>query len=412
MENRFKRSVVISQRPSKCSVVLSNIVKTHNNETILNGVNLIAYSGKICAILGGMKSGKSVLLSCIVGLDKIDKGEIWVLGGQPRTKNSKALTSTVGYMPQEICMYNNMTILELFNYFSQLYNIYDGFTFTQWRLNYYNDIFTLPPTNISIEDLSFSQKRLVSFLLSVYHRPRLLVLDEPTVGLDFFKQHKIWKYLNHLCNTWKPTVIIATNSIKEAFLATKIAYIKNGKIIFEKEIEELQNLIPNKPINIIIEDLCNNSMSDLDLTLCKKIKPRSDIWKLQTLIFNKMKFITKKYYSLEYLAKDSVKKRFTMGFMRVPQNYTNTIIQFMAKKIIVKEPDTFSISGINIEIDMTTYEFQEHFKQQLFNSHQLHLADIYSYYNLSTNYANIPIKVYEYANLNPTENTVSGIISW
>jgi hypothetical protein len=43
-----------------------------------------------------------------------------------------------------------------------------------------------------------------------------------------------------------------------------------------------------------------------------------------------------------------------MGFMRVPQNYTNTIIQFMAKKIIVKEPDTFSISGINIEIDMTS----------------------------------------------------------
>jgi hypothetical protein len=48
-----------------------------------------------------------------------------------------------------------MTILELFNYFSQLYNIYDGFTFTQWRLNYYNDIFTLPPTNISIEDLRY-----------------------------------------------------------------------------------------------------------------------------------------------------------------------------------------------------------------------------------------------------------------
>lgn len=55
-----------------------------------------------CAVLGKMQSGKSMLLSCLVGGDTVDKGQIWVLGGRPKTKSSKALTQNVGYMPQVI----------------------------------------------------------------------------------------------------------------------------------------------------------------------------------------------------------------------------------------------------------------------------------------------------------------------
>lgn len=60
------------------------------------------------------------------------------------------------------------------------------------------------------------------------------------------------------------------------------------------------------------------------------------------------------YYSSEYLARNSVKNKFALGFMRVPENYTNTIIKIMTKQIVVKESDALPISGINIEIDMTS----------------------------------------------------------
>lgn len=118
-----------------------------------------------------MKSGKSTLLSCIVGGDEVDKGDIWVLGGKPKTKSSKTLTRFVGYMPQvlgilnciihnnikslikylkEFSLYKTMTILELLSYFGQLYNIH--YKFILWRMNYYSELFTLP-TNAIIKNL-------------------------------------------------------------------------------------------------------------------------------------------------------------------------------------------------------------------------------------------------------------------
>ncbi|XP_060867127.1 ABC transporter G family member 23-like [Metopolophium dirhodum] len=300
-ESRFKPRIYLSQSPSKCSIVLNNVFKTHNDRNIFDGVNLTAHSGKICAILGEINSGKSMLLSCLVGGDKIDKGHIWVLGGKPRTKSSKTLTKYTGYMPQEFCLYKTMTVLELFKYFGNLYNI--NYKFILWRISYYKDIFTLPPINSTIQKLSFSEKRMISFIISVFHRPRLVVLDEPTIGLDVLKKNQIWRYLYHVITTWKPTVVVATNNIEEAFLATKIAYLKNGKIIFEREVEELHRTNPNKSIDLIIEDLYTNKNSWINsnlsktprnkkLSICKKINPRSNIWKFKTTIIQNMKFLT------------------------------------------------------------------------------------------------------------------------
>ncbi|XP_029342309.1 ABC transporter G family member 23-like isoform X2 [Acyrthosiphon pisum] len=263
-ESRFKPRIYLSQSPSKCSIVLNNVFKKHNDQNIFNGVNLTAHSGKICAILGETNSGKSMLLSCLVGGDKIDKGHIWVLGGKPRTKSSKTLTKYTGYMPQEFCLYKTMTVLELFAYFGNLYNI--NYKFILWRISYYKDIFTLPPINSTIQKLSFSEKRMISFIIAVFHRPRLVVLDEPTIGLDVLKKNQIWRYLYHVITTWKPTVVVATNNIEEAFLATK----------------------KNSWINSNQSETPRNKK----LSICKKINPRSNIWKFKTIIIQNMKFLT------------------------------------------------------------------------------------------------------------------------
>jgi len=85
---------------------------------------------------------------------------------------------------------------------------------------------------------------MISFIIAVFHRPRLVVLDEPTIGLDVLKKNqylpifnsfknvnsmlfcyshcRVWRYLHHMITTWKPTVVVATNNIEEAFLATKV----------------------------------------------------------------------------------------------------------------------------------------------------------------------------------------------
>ncbi|XP_060840466.1 ABC transporter G family member 23-like [Rhopalosiphum padi] len=438
-ESRFKPGIYLSQSPSKCSIVLNNVFKTHNNQNIFNGVNLIAHSGKICAILGEINSGKSMLLSCLVGGDKVDKGHIWVLGGQPRTKSSKTLTKYTGYMPQEFCLYKTMTVLELFAYFGNLYNI--NHKFILWRISYYKHIFTLPPINSTIKKLSFSEKRMISFMIAVFHRPRLVVLDEPTIGLDIFKKNQIWKYLHHMISTWKPTVVVATNNIEEAFSATKIAYLKNRKIIFEREVKELHRSNPNKSIDAIIEDLyisltsinvdknswINSNQSETPhnkkLSIYKQLYPRSSIWKFKTIIIQNIKFLTKNfwmfvllcvipllqvylhciyygtypksipiavynqetdcgndpckhiekcsyyschflnilnqngvtvnYFDSEFLAKNSITKGSTLGFMKVSKNYTVAIVNSITQSS-TKEREELLKSNINFEIDMSS----------------------------------------------------------
>ncbi|VVC31860.1 ABC transporter-like,P-loop containing nucleoside triphosphate hydrolase [Cinara cedri] len=496
---RFKHGIYISQKPSRCSVVINHVFKTYRKKTIFNDVNLVAHSGQICAILGAIKSGKSMLLSCLVGGAKIDKGHIWVLGGQPGTKSSKTFTKNIGYMPQKFCLYQTMTFLELLAYFGQLYSI--NYQFILWRINYYNELFTLPPANAIIRNLSFSEKRIVSFLIAVFHRPRLIVLDEPTVGLDVFKRKQIWKYLYHVIRTWKPTLIIATNTTEEAFLATEIAYLKNGQIIFKKEVKELQQMNPNKSINVIVDDLYNIIMSNVDfdewnnsnqteipadkkLNLYKRIKPRSTIWKLKTITIQNIKFLTKniwmfilicviptlqvifycknygehpnlmfiavynqetvdcvnnqcehirncvyfscnfinsfstnnietKYYDSELLARDSFITGLTLGYIKVPKNYTKAIIKSITESTLDETYDVLEKSSICIEIDMLKFEFGKLLKQKLMNVHRLHLISIYNHYNMSNKYAEIPLKIHnKYNNEQLTENTASGIISW
>ncbi|KAE9545495.1 hypothetical protein AGLY_001038 [Aphis glycines] len=448
-----------------------------------------------------------MLLSCLVGGDKVDKGHIWVLGGQPRTKGSKTLTKYIGYMPQEFCLYRTMTVLELFAYFGNLYNI--NHKFILWRISYYKHIFTLPPINSTIKKLSFSEKRIISFMIAVFHRPRLVVLDEPTIGLDILKKNQIWKYLHHVITTWKPTVIVATNNIEEAFSATKIAYLKNNKIIFEREVEELNRTNPNKSIDTIIEDLYTSLMStnveknawfnsneseiphNKKLSIYKRLYPRSNIWKFKTIIIQNIKFLTRNfwyviidilyirmfmllcvipilqvylhciyygkypksipiavynqetdcghdqckhigncsyfschflyvlsqngvqinYYGSEFSTKNSITKESIPGFIKVPKNYTIAIVNSLTQSSL-KERDELLKSNINFEIDMSNFEFGKHLKQNILEAHKLHLIDVYSQYNLSTNYADIPYKIHEYKNLNLTENTASEIISY
>ncbi|XP_050440708.1 ABC transporter G family member 23-like [Adelges cooleyi] len=289
-----------SQKPSRCSVILANVFKTHMGRTIFDGINFTAFSGKICAVLGGIESGKSMLLSCIVGGNDFDSGQMWVLGGKPQTKSSKTLTKHVGYMPQEFCLYEKMTVLELILYFGQLYDINSKFIL--WRLRYYNDFFTFPSSKSLVKDLSYSEKRIVSFIITVFHRPRLIVLDEPTTGLDTSKKNQVWSYIHHMIHTWKPTIIVATNNVEEASLATNIVYLKDGKIIFDHDVSDLKKNHPNQSLEHIVDILhtkrnewlhSNESKMPHDkvLTNVETLTPRTSIWKLKTVTIKNIRVL-------------------------------------------------------------------------------------------------------------------------
>jgi len=133
----------------------------------------------------------------VLGSLKPKSGSIRVFGIKPGSKLSGVPGSDVGYMPQEIALFNEFTIQEILLYFGILHHMNRN-TINQ-RITDLVQLLNLPDKRRKICQLSGGQQRLVSIAVTMIHRPRLLILDEPTVGVDSLLRCRIWNYLENIC---------------------------------------------------------------------------------------------------------------------------------------------------------------------------------------------------------------------
>ncbi len=126
--------------------------------------------------------GKTTILRCIVGRITFDSGSISVLGKEPGSKGHKIPGYDVGYMPQEIALYNDFSIHETLYYFGLLHNLKSAYF--KEREAFVLEFLDLPAKDRLVKNLSGGQKRRVSMAIALLQEPKLLILDEPTVGVD------------------------------------------------------------------------------------------------------------------------------------------------------------------------------------------------------------------------------------
>ncbi|XP_064484009.1 ABC transporter G family member 20-like [Ornithodoros turicata] len=198
---------------------------------IFRGVNISVPRGGIYALLGSSGCGKTTLLRCILGRKKFQRGEVRVFGTKPGTPGSKIPGSNVGYMPQELALFDEFTIEETLAFFGQIYYL----PMKEWkeRVEFLVQFLELPDKQRLVKYLSGGQKRRVSLASSMVHNPPLLVLDEPTVGIDPVLRKSIWQHLVELTTKEKMTVIITTHYIDEARLASLVGFLRQGKMLAE-----------------------------------------------------------------------------------------------------------------------------------------------------------------------------------
>lgn len=173
-------------------------------------------------LLGASGCGKTTLLSCIVGRKRLNSGEIWVLGGKPGTRGSGVPGKRVGYMPQEIALYAEFSIKETMTYFGWIFGMSTPEIIE--RLRFLLNFLDLPSENRLVKNLSGGQQRRVSFAVALMHDPELLILDEPTVGVDPLLRQSIWNHLVHITKAGQKTVIITTHYIEEARQAHTVSW--------------------------------------------------------------------------------------------------------------------------------------------------------------------------------------------
>lgn len=150
---------------------------------VLDRLQLQLPRGNIYGLLGPSGCGKTSLIRCILGMAPISSGSaISVFGHKPGSRRAPVPGAGVGYMPQDISLYPDLTIRETLQYFANLYGMDTESTVS--RTKFLVDFLNLPDKDHFVGKCSGGQMRRVSLATALIHKPPLLILDEPTVGVD------------------------------------------------------------------------------------------------------------------------------------------------------------------------------------------------------------------------------------
>lgn len=207
-------------------IITRGLSKAFGQVQAVDQVDLQVTEGDIMGLVGPDSAGKTTLLRMICGLIKPDAGEVR-LAGYPLQEIEKA-KELLGYMPQRFSLYGDLTLLENIQFFAAMYKL-DKHTVQQRA----DEILSL--TNLIdfkqrfADDLSGGMKQKLALTCALITRPRLLVLDEPTYGVDPESRKEFWKILYRL-NQEGMTVLVSTAYMDEAEQCHRVAFINQGRI--------------------------------------------------------------------------------------------------------------------------------------------------------------------------------------
>lgn len=177
--------------------------------------------------MGASDCGKSTLISCILGLLQLDAGDVRIFGEENILKNR----SQIGYMPQTCALIDELTVKETIVFFGNIQQLDDEMIIRRYLM--LNEMLELPNGDQIVKSCSGGQKRRISLAVALIHNPRLLILDEPTSGVDPVLREKIWDFLINASTRDKVTIIVTTQYIEEARKATRCGLMRNGILLDE-----------------------------------------------------------------------------------------------------------------------------------------------------------------------------------
>lgn len=245
-------------------VKVDNLVKRYKELIALDHFNMEVKEGEILGLLGPNGCGKTTAINCILSLLKFDKGSIEVLG-EKMTPNSYGVKRNIGVVPQEVAVFDNLTVEENIDYFCGLY-IDDKDT----RNNYVEEAIDFVGLKeykkFYPKKLCGGLKRRLNIACGIAHKPKLIFLDEPTVAVDAQSRNFILEGVKRL-NQEGSTIIYTTHYLEEAeMLCNRIIIMDKGKSLVSGSVEELKSMIGTREKIIVgFEDLEEDIMEDLRL---------------------------------------------------------------------------------------------------------------------------------------------------
>lgn len=225
---------------------INNLRKSYKGRPVLQDLTINISAGEIYGLLGQNGAGKTTTINIICNLIKADSGEI-TINNQPVSEKTKKL---LGVAPQENLLYKTLSCEENLNFYAKLYGLQ-----TQQRRRQVQicleAVNLLDRAKSPVETLSGGMQRRLNIAIALVHQPKLVILDEPTTGLDVEARYEIWDLIRNLKNQGI-TVLLTTHLLDEAErLCQRIGILKGGQIVAEGSLEELRKRIPAQEIVVI-----------------------------------------------------------------------------------------------------------------------------------------------------------------
>jgi ABC-2 type transport system ATP-binding protein len=223
-------------------LTIANLTKRYGSLAALDGVSLSLQRGEFFGLLGPNGAGKSTLMSIVAGIRSADQGKI-LLNGAPFTMERIDLRAQLGFVPQSVALYEELSAEENLRLFGRLYGlrgsvlrerIDEGLLAAQLKER----------RGDKVKTFSGGMRRRLNILAAILHRPRLLLCDEPTVGVDPQSRHAIFEFVRGL-NADGMTIVYSTHYMEEATrLCSRIGIIDHGRLLALGTLDELLLRLP------------------------------------------------------------------------------------------------------------------------------------------------------------------------
>ena len=217
-------------------ISIDNVCKNYKAKKALDNVSLSIKNGELFGLLGVNGAGKTTLIKILCGLTRKTSGNI-TINDFNIDKDIDKIKEIIDISPQETSVANNLTVKENLEFFANIYNNNDVNT-----INEIVDIFNLNEVlNQRAKTLSGGYKRRLSIAIALISKPKILFLDEPTLGLDVFARRELWNIIKRLQKNI--TIILTSHYLEEMEnLCDRVAILSNGKLLETGTIEELKQL--------------------------------------------------------------------------------------------------------------------------------------------------------------------------
>jgi ABC-2 type transport system ATP-binding protein len=233
---------------SETAIAFANVRRRYGSVTALNGLAFEVARGEMFGLIGPDGAGKTTTIRLACGLLAPDGGTVRVLGRDP-VADHRAITGDIGYLSQRFSLYGDLTIDENIAFFAEIH----GVRRYQPARDRLLDMTQLTPFRARRADrLSGGMKQKLALACTLVHEPRVLLLDEPTTGVDPVSRREFWKLLSEFLSRGL-TIVMATPYLDEAERCARVAMLHQGRLLALDQPSRLQGTLAGQLLEVVTD---------------------------------------------------------------------------------------------------------------------------------------------------------------